>query len=196
MTMPVAMQDILDFWFLPAGSAGHGAMRPEWFRKDAQFDALIKARFGVLVEQALVGSLPYREHAGPAGMLARILLLDQFTRNVYRDTPQAFEGDAIALTLAQELLAAGGDLALPPVQRAFVYLPFEHAEDAALQQQSVALFTRLCREAPALSGMLDFAIRHRDVIARFGRFPHRNLMLGRASTPQEQQFLLEPGSSF
>jgi uncharacterized protein (DUF924 family) len=190
----IPMQDILDFWFLPSGSAGHGAMRPEWFRKDGQFDALIKARFGALIEQALAGRLPHPDD--PAGMLARILLLDQFTRNVYRDTSQAFGGDAIALTLAQELLAAGGDLALPPVQRAFVYLPFEHAEDAALQQQSVALFTQLCRAAPALSGMLDFAIRHRDVIARFGRFPHRNRLLGRASTPQEQQFLLEPGSSF
>jgi uncharacterized protein (DUF924 family) len=94
------------------------------------------------------------------------------------------------------VLAAGGDLALAPLQRAFVYLPFEHAEDAALQQQAVALFAALCDEAPALSGMLDFARRHRDVIARFGRFPHRNRILGRASTPQEQQFLREPGSSF
>ena len=192
--MQISIEDVLDFWFLPAGSAGHGAPRPEWFRKDEQFDALIKARFGALIEQALAGRLQH--WAGPTGVLARILLLDQFTRNVYRDTPHAVGGDALALTLAQELLAAGGDLALPPVQRAFVYLPFEHAEDAALQQQSVALFTRLCREAPALSGMLDFAIRHRDVIARFGRFPHRNVILGRASTPQEQQFLLEPGSSF
>ncbi len=192
--MPISIDEVLDFWFLAPGSAGHGAMRVEWFRKDAQFDALIKARFGVLIEQAGAGHLQHWQ--GPSGVLARILLLDQFTRNVYRDTPQAFGGDALALALAQDLVAAGGNFALSPVQRAFVYLPFEHAEDAALQQQAVALFTALCSEAPALSGMLDFARRHLDVITRFGRFPHRNRILGRSSTPQEQQFLLEPGSSF
>jgi uncharacterized protein (DUF924 family) len=192
--MQSSIEEVLDFWFLAPGSAGHGALRAAWFRKDAQFDALIKSRFGASIEQALAGRLPHWD--GPSGALAQILLLDQFTRNVYRDTPHAFGGDALALALAQDLLAAGGDSALSPVQRAFVYLPFEHAEDMALQQQAVALFAALRDEAPALSGMLDFALRHRDVIARFGRFPHRNRILGRTSTPQEQQFLLEPGSSF
>jgi uncharacterized protein (DUF924 family) len=190
------MHAVLDFWFLPVGSSGHGQMQPEWFRKDAQFDDEIRARFGALIEQALAGQLRDWQKMDSTGALARILLLDQFTRNVYRDTPQAFGGDALALAAAQDLLAAGGDLALPPLQRAFVYLPFEHAEDAAMQQQSVALFTQLCSEAPGLAGMLDYAVRHRDVIARFGRFPHRNRILRRASTPQEQQFLLEPGSGF
>lgn len=192
----MGMQAVLDFWFLPAGSSGQGEMRPEWFRKDAQFDDEIRARFGVLIEQALTQRLRDWDDAGAEGRLARILLLDQFTRNVYRDTPQAFGGDALALAAAQDLLAEGLDLALAPLQRAFAYLPFEHAEDAAMQQQSVALFTQLGGQAPGLAGMLDYAMRHRDVIARFGRFPHRNRILGRASTPQELQFLLEPGSSF
>jgi uncharacterized protein (DUF924 family) len=194
------MQEVLDFWFLPAGSQGHGEQRGVWFRKDAQFDAAIRTRFGALIEQAVAGGLRDWDDAGAEGRLARILLLDQFTRNVWRDTPQAFGGDALALAAAQEMLDAGDDLTLAPLARAFAYLPFEHAEDLALQQQSVALFEQLNVRfgalAPTLAGMRDYAIRHRDVIARFGRFPHRNAILGRSSTPEEQAYLREPGSGF
>ncbi|MDC8757743.1 DUF924 family protein [Janthinobacterium fluminis] len=182
---------VLDFWFTPPGAA-----RAEWFRKDAQFDAQILARFGAPIAQAVPGGLREWDAAGAPGTLARILLLDQFTRNVYRDTPAAFSGDAPALQAALALVAGGADLTLPPWQRAFVYLPFEHAEDAASQRQAVALFTRLCEAAPGFEGMLDFARRHHDVIARFGRFPHRNGILGRASTAAELAYLGEPGSGF
>ena len=194
------MRDVLDFWFLPAGSDGHGALRVEWFRKDPQFDAAIRTRFAALTAQALAGGLRHWDDTGAEGRLARILLLDQFTRNVWRDTPQAFGGDALALAGAQDMLDAGQDLALAPLARAFAYLPFEHAEDLALQQQSVALFENLHAQhgaaAPALAGMRDYALRHRDVIARFGRFPHRNPILARTSTPEESAYLLEPGSGF
>lgn len=194
------MREVIDFWFLPAGSNGHGAPRVEWFRKDPQFDAAIQTRFGALVAQAVAGHLRHWDDAGAEGRLARILLLDQFTRNVWRNTPQAFGGDALALAAAQDMLNAAQDLALAPLARAFAYLPFEHAEDIALQQQSVALFENLHAQhgvaAPTLAGMRDYAIRHRDVIARFGRFPHRNLILARTSTPEELAYLREPGSGF
>ena len=128
--------------------------------------------------------------------LAHLLLLDQFTRNVFRDTPRAFAGDAQALAAARAMVAARQDEALLPVRRAFVYLPFEHAEDLAAQDEAVRLFTRLVAAAPALADMLGYAQRHRAVIQRFGRFAHRNAILGRASTAEEAAFLLEPGSSF
>lgn len=194
------IQEMIDFWFLPAGSENHGAARVEWFRKDPQFDATIRTRFGALTAQAVAGGLHHWDDAGAEGRLARILLLDQFTRNVWRDTPQAFGGDALALAAAKQMIAAGDDLALAPLARAFAYLPFEHAEDIALQQQSVALFEQLHAQfgtvAPTLAGMRDYALRHRDVIARFGRFPHRNAILGRISTAQELAYLREPGSGF
>lgn len=182
---------VLDFWFAPPDGA-----RAEWFRKDAAFDARILARFGALIEAAVAGGLGDWDAAGAPGALARILLLDQFTRNVWRDTPGAFSGDALALRAALALVDSGADLTLPPWRRAFVYLPFEHAEDAAQQRRAVALFERLAAAAPGFEGMLDFARRHRDVIARFGRFPHRNAILGRASTPAELDFLAQPGSRF
>lgn len=199
MDTPV-WQSILDFWFLPAGAPGHGHARAEWFRKDAAFDAQIRARFGPLLEQALAGGLAHWD-ASPSGALARILLLDQFTRNAFRDTARAFAGDALALAGAQELVAGGADRRLAPLQRWFVYLPFEHAEDLALQQRSVALFSQLQQEKDAQScgdfaGTLDYALRHRAVIARYGRFPHRNSILGRASTAAELEYLRQPGSGF
>ena len=192
--MPESAQTVLDFWFLPEASAGHGAARREWFSKDGAFDRQIGARFGALIRQALAGELP--EWAGVSGALARILLLDQFTRNAGRDTAAAFAGDALALAAAQNLVGSGGDLLLPPLQRSFVYMPFEHAEDMAMQERALALFTALCAAAPGHAGMLDYARRHRAIIARFGRFPHRNLILGRPSTPQELEFLRQPGSGF
>jgi uncharacterized protein (DUF924 family) len=189
-------QDVLDFWFLPEGSEGHGAQRAEWFRKDDAFDAAIHERFAPLVEQAVAGGLREWDQQGPTGVLARILLLDQFTRNAYRGTPASFAGDALALAAAKQLVDSGADRQLTPLQRWFAYMPFEHAEDAAMQEQSVALFTRLSEQNPGYEGVLDYAHRHRGVIARFGRFPHRNPILGRASTPEEADYLAQPGSGF
>ncbi|MES2318672.1 MAG: DUF924 family protein [Pseudomonadota bacterium] len=189
-------QDVLDFWFLPEGSEGHGAPRDVWFRKDDAFDAGIRERFGALVEQALAGGLREWDRQGPQGTLARILLLDQFTRNAWRGTPASFAGDALALAGAEALVDSGADQALLPVQRWFAYMPFEHAEDARMQERSVALFTALAAANEGYEGVLDYAHRHRGVIARFGRFPHRNQILGRASTADEIAYLAQPGSGF
>ena len=186
--MQADAREVLDFWFGDAPAA-----RAEWFRKDPAFDAQIRERFGVLIEAVLAGA-SFGDSA--AERLARIVVLDQFTRNIFRDTPRAFAGDALARSLARALTEAGDDLQLPPWQRAFAYLPFEHAENEALQDLSVRCFEVLAREAPELGDMLDYARRHHDVIRRFGRFPHRNAILGRTSTAQELAFLEQPGSRF
>ena len=191
----MSAQAVLDFWFLAPGSEGYGAPRVEWFRKNDAFDALIRDRFGALMAQALADALHDWDRSAE-GTLARIILLDQFTRNAYRDTAAAFAGDALALAAAQSLLERGADQALLPVQRWFAYMPFEHAEDAAMQEQSVALFGALCEHDASLAGVLDYAHRHRSVIARFGRFPHRNKILGRVSTPEETVYLSQSGSGF
>ncbi len=188
-------QDVLDFWFGAPRSAEFGSSRTPWFRKDPQFDALIAQRFGATVNAALAGGLRDWEATAASG-LARIVVLDQFTRNMFRDTPKAFAGDALALAAAQAMVARSDDGALLPVQRAFVYLPFEHAEDLAAQQRCVDLFSALAAQHPETQSMLDYALRHRDVIRRFGRFPHRNAILGRASTAEELKFLERPGSGF
>jgi uncharacterized protein (DUF924 family) len=189
-------QDVLDFWFGAPGSASDGERRREWFVKDAAFDKDIRSRFGAVIEQALSGGLKEWDAQGPQGALARILVLDQFTRNAYRNTSQSFAGDALALAAARSLVERSADRELPPMQRAFVYMPFEHAEDASMQERAVELFTRLAAEHPGFDDMLDYAHRHRGVIARFGRFPHRNAILGRVSTPDEAEFLRQPGSRF
>ncbi|MBK9361604.1 MAG: DUF924 domain-containing protein [Rubrivivax sp.] len=188
--MPPAAQDILDFWF----GAGDRP-RAEWFRKDPAFDAAVRERFGPLIEQALQRGIDDWAHS-PQPALARIVVLDQFTRNVFRDTPAAFAGDALALAAAQELVAGGQDRRLAPLQRWFVYLPFEHAEDRAAQQESMRLFGLLAAEHPERADALEWARRHQVVIERFGRFPHRNAILGRASSAEEAAFLRQPGSSF
>lgn len=194
--MDAATRDaVLDFWFGAPGSPEAGTQRAEWFRKDDAFDRSIVARFGATIEQALAGALAGWA-ATPRGALALVVVLDQFTRNAFRGTARAFAGDAGALAVAREMVAAGHDLALPPEQRAFVYLPYEHAEALALQDESVRLYTRLAADAPGFATMLDYAHRHRDVVARFGRFPHRNAALGRVSTPDELAFLAQPGSGF
>jgi len=193
--MNAEASDVLDFWFGPAGSAESTQPRAEWFRKDAAFDAAIAGRFGPRVEQALAGELDGWQ-ADPRSALARILLLDQFTRNIFRGSARAFAADALALAGARAMVRAGADLALPPLQRAFVYMPFEHAEELAAQDEAVRLFGALAAEDPSQAGMLDYARRHRAIVARFGRFPHRNALIGRASTPQELAFLQEPGSGF
>ena len=191
----MSAQAVLDFWFLAPGSEGYGAPRDVWFHKNAAFDASIRERFGALIEQAMAGALRHWDSSAE-GTLARIILLDQFTRNAYRGTAGAFAGDAMALAAAQELLARGADQALLPVQRWFAYMPFQHAEDAAMQEKSVALFGALNQQDASFAGALDYALRHRSVIARFGRFPHRNKILGRASTAQETDYLGQSGSGF
>ena len=186
---------VFDFWFGAEGSAERGTQREVWFRKDAAFDAQIAQRFGSLVERAIAGELRDWE-AEPASALARIVLLDQFTRNVFRDTPRAFAGDVLALAAARKMVAQQQDQALPAEQRSFVYMPFEHAEDLAAQDEAVRLFGRLEADAPSLEGLLDYAQRHRVIVARFARFPHRNAVLGRPSTDEELAFLQQPGSRF
>jgi len=189
-------QDVLDFWFGAPGTAQPDQYRPEWFNKDPAFDAEIIARFGALIAEALAGDLRDWHAAGARPALARILLLDQFTRNSFRGTAKAFAGDAFALPAAQAMVAAGRDRELPPLQRWFVYLPYEHAESAAVQDESLRLFGALAEEDARFAETMDYVHRHRDIILRFGRFPHRNDMLGRVSTDEEKAFLLEPGSSF
>lgn len=193
--MDAQAQNVLDFWFLPPDKPGHSQSRMEWFRKDDGYDAQIRERFGALIDAAIGGGLREWE-ATPHGALARLIVLDQFTRNVYRGTPRAFAGDAQALALAVALTQAGQDRQLPPMLRAFVYLPFEHAEDLAMQARAVELFQLLSQAQPGFESMLDYAQRHQEVIARFGRFPHRNAILDRPSTPEEAAFLRQPGSSF
>ena len=183
-------RDVLAFWF---GPAPHAA-RAEWFRKDESFDAAIRARFGDAVEAAIGGGFEHWR-ATPHGALARILLTDQFTRNIHRGTARAFAGDPVALETAIGAVDAGHDRALDGFERGFCYLPFEHAEDPAMQERSLALFGALAEETGRRDA-LDWAEKHAVVIRRFGRYPHRNAILGRASTPDEIAFLREPGSSF
>lgn len=186
-------EEILEFWFGRPGTADYGRRRQAWFRKDAAFDAAIRERFGAAIETALCSG--FADWTAPRGTLARILLLDQFTRNSFRDTPRAFAGDALALSLAEEAIARGDDGSLIPVERWFMYMPYEHAESPSAQQRAVSLFRRL-RDQTGLVEPLAWAERHAQVIRRFGRFPHRNAILGRESTPEEAVFLAAPGSRF
>ncbi|MBV9889432.1 MAG: DUF924 domain-containing protein [Rhizobacter sp.] len=186
---------VVDFWFGAPGSAEHGTARAAWFAKDAAFDAEIRERFGALVERALRGELEdWAAKARPA--LAQVLLLDQFTRNAFRDTPRAFAGDPRALAAGSRMVGLRQDDELPTFMRGFVYLPYEHAEGLAMQDEAVRLLSRLAAADPAQQSMLDYAHRHRAVIERFGRFPHRNAILGRVSTAEEIEFLRKPGSRF
>ena len=187
--------EVLDFWFGKPGEAHHLQTRPEWFRKDEAFDALIAQRFGTLIDAGLRSELaPWA--AQPLSARAQIVVLDQFTRNTRRGTAGVFAGDAQALATARALVAAGDDLRLAGVQRQFVYLPFEHSETLADQTECLRLFEQLGRDEPALAGLLEWAQKHYDIVARFGRFPHRNAALGRNSTAEEIEFLKQPGSGF
>lgn len=187
--------EVLDFWFGPADGPEHGQTREVWFCKDAAFDAEIGRRFGPLIEAALLAGeaditldwITQPLQAEPA--LARLIVLDQFTRNHFRGTARAFAGDAQALHIARALVASGRDRALTGVQRQFAYLPFEHAEDLSHQRTCMQLFQQLAQDEPALAGLVDWAQRHLDIVARFGRFPHRNDILGRTTTAEEQAFL-------
>ncbi len=194
-SMPADAQAVLDFWFGAPADADYGRARKTWFDKDGAFDAEVRDRFGTTIEQALRGEL--EEWAGEAhSALAQILLLDQFTRNAFRETPRAFAGDARALAAASRMVGERFDDALPTFMRAFVYMPFEHSEGLAMQDEAVRLFTRLAAEDSDQRSPLDYANKHRAVIERFGRFPHRNAILGRQSTAEEIDFLKQPGSSF
>jgi uncharacterized protein (DUF924 family) len=192
--MDLLPNEIVDFWFGAPGTPEHGTSRDVWFRKDAAVDAAIGARFGEAVGIALAGGFG-AWCASARGALARVLLLDQFTRNMFRDTPRAFAGDARALATAQDAIARGLDRELDRYGRWFLYLPFEHAEDAEAQRRSLDLFRALSEETGDPSA-LEWAQKHADVIFRFGRYPHRNAILGRASTPEEEAFLAQPGSRF
>ena len=186
--------DILEFWFGAPGSSELGRNRRQWFEKSDAFDGLIRERFLATHESAAAGRLDgWAER--PLGALALVLTLDQFPRNAFRGTPRAFATDAQALAVARGIVARGFDATYVPVERWFAYLPFEHAEDLTAQAESLALFDRL-RGDPTSAGTLGYAMRHYALIERFGRFPHRNAILGRTSTPEELAFLATPGSSF
>jgi uncharacterized protein (DUF924 family) len=180
--------DVLRFWF-----AGDPAtQRKVWFEKDAAFDAAC-ADFAAARDLAKAGAFDEWAET-PRGGLALLILLDQLSRNLQRGTAEAFAADAKARAIARGMLARGFDPALTPVERIFVYLPFEHSEDLADQELSVRLFEAL---GAAIGGeTLDYAVRHRDVIRRFGRFPHRNAALGRTNTADEAAYLAEPGAGF
>ena len=187
-------ESILSFWFGPEGSPVRGAERDVWFRKDAAFDEEIRKTFGDAVAIALAGG--YGEWCAlPLGSLARVLLLDQFTRNLYRETPMAFAGDTRALATAQDAVARGMNRELDRYGRWFLYMPLVHAEDRAAQRRSLELFATLAQET-GLTAPLEWARKHADIVERFGHFPHRNAILGRKSTPEEEVFLGQPGSRF
>jgi uncharacterized protein (DUF924 family) len=202
--MDPRVDDVLVTWF------GIDRIPPpdiaaRWYRKDPGFDAELRARFFELYEEAARGELAaWRTHA--RSELALLVTLDQFPRNFFRDSPQAFATDGAALALARDLLASGRARELTYHQRAVAMLPFQHAEDRAAQAEGVAGYEALLAEATGssqpepvmttLTQSLDYAKRHQVIIERFGRFPHRNRVLGRASTPEETEFLTQPGSSF
>jgi len=180
---------ILEFWFGNTDADDYGRDRPEWFVKNAAFDAEISAKYIRVLEAARVGQLDMMADS-PEGAVALVVVLDQFSRNVYRNDARAFENDAHALRLARDALERGFDAEVTSVMRKFLYLPFEHSESLADQERSLALFATLDGQS------LEWAQKHHAIIDRFGRFPHRNAVLGRISTPAEKAFLTEPNSSF
>ncbi|MDO5057293.1 MAG: DUF924 family protein [Lautropia sp.] len=183
MTTAPTHEDVLRFWFEESTPKQH-------FVKDPAFDALIRERFGTLHARAVAGELTAWRQT-PEGRLAEIIVLDQFSRNIHRGQPAAFAQDDMALTLAQEAVRVGADQALGPQQRVFLYMPYMHSESEAIQAESVRLYTGL-----GLENNLRFAQAHKDIIDRFGRYPHRNEILGRPSRPDELAFLEQPGSAF
>lgn len=187
-------QEVLDFWFGAPGAPGHGAPRKEWFVKNREFDAQVRERFQDLYAGAVAGELePWQDHA--MGLLALIIVLDQFPRNMFRGQPESFASDAAALRYARRMVERGWDEDLLPVMKSFVYLPFEHSENLAIQKASLQLFENFASD-PQLADLSKWAQKHYDIISRFGRFPHRNAILGRESTAEEVSFLSQPGSSF
>lgn len=176
-------EDVIEFWFTESG--------PEkWWKKDPEFDRQIEARFGSTHAQAINCEL-YAWRDSALGRLAEIIVIDQFSRNIYRDAPESFAHDPLALALAQEAVSREVHLSLPGPQRAFLYMPFMHSESRVLHELALQLFSD-----PEVEGNRDFELRHKAIIDRFGRYPHRNDILGRTSTAEEAAFLEEPGSSF
>lgn len=179
-TAPAEAGDVLEFWF--------AELTPEqWWKRSRTVDETIASRFGALYER-LAGAVPDDWLAMPRGRLAAVIVLDQFPRNLFRDDARAYATDARALRLAQDAVAEGADAALTQTERGFLYMPFQHSEDADVQARSVELFA-----AVPEAEQLDWAVKHKQVIDRFGRFPHRNAVLGRESTPEEIEFLKKPG---
>jgi uncharacterized protein (DUF924 family) len=182
-TLPAAPQAVLQFWF-------HDIAPAQWWQVDPAFDRLVEQRFGALHRQAVQCEL-FDWRADPRGRLAEVIVLDQFSRNLFRGDRRAFEADPLALALAQEAVAAQADAALAAEERAFLYMPYMHSESRRIHEVAETLF-RL--HTPKHHH--DFELRHRAVVERFGRYPHRNAALGRESTPEELAFLTEPGSRF
>lgn len=176
-------QQIIDFWFIETEPK-------KWFRQDAEFDRLIAERFGETHAQATQCEL-YQWRQQPLGRLAEIIVLDQFSRNIHRGTAQAFAADSLALALAQEAVATQAEAALEPQHRAFLYMPYMHSESPRIHKIAVELFS-----GKGLEASLGFELRHKAIIDRFGRYPHRNVMLGRESSEEEIAFLKTPGASF
>jgi uncharacterized protein (DUF924 family) len=202
VTVTVAPDDVLWFWLGDVDGDGlaEQALTQRWWRKDPDFDHEVAAKFEPTWQAIMAGD---REAwlETPHSTLAYVIVLDQFSRNMFRNTPRAFEGDPTALRVAADGVKRGIDRALHGHERVFFYMPFEHSEDLAVQERGVELFTAMRdqsegRVREAVAENVDYAKRHRDVIARWGRFPHRNRILGRPSTPEEIEFLKQPGSSF
>ncbi|HEU0016998.1 MAG TPA: DUF924 family protein [Methyloceanibacter sp.] len=178
-----SIDEILHFWFKELS-------RKDWFRKDEALDSTIASRFGAIYHDLRAG-VPASWLDTPEGVLAAILVLDQFPRNMFRGDARAFATDEVALELAKRAIGEGWDIKLTRDQRVFLYMPFQHSEDRDEQARGIALYAMLGKPAN-----LDFALRHQAVVDRFDRFPHRNAILGRPSTEEERSFLTEPGSSF
>ena len=200
--MAAQSDSVLAFWFGPFGSATEiaGRQRTLWFGKSPANDQAVIERFAPTLLAAAAGQLDDWART-PRGRLALVIVLDQFPHHIHRDQPQAFATDTRALAHSLAALAADEDQQLTPIERVFLYLPLEHAESIDMQDRSVSLVEKLASEAAAderalFDNFLDYARQHRDVVARFGRFPHRNEILGRASTPDELEFLKQPGSRF
>lgn len=194
--------ELLQFWFGddPDDAAVAAAKTELWWGHREETDELLQASFGAATSAAAADMLDHWV-GSPRGRLALILLLDQLPRAIHRGTPEAFAQDAKARRVAKQGLESGADRLLRPIERLFVYLPFEHSEDMADQDRSVQLFRDLAASVPegqreTFAEFVDYALRHREIVARFGRFPHRNSILGRESTPEEKAFLEQPGSSF
>ncbi len=186
--------EILDFWFGREGEEGYGEFREAWFTKDPEFDREVRDRFEGAYEEAAAGRLEHWKDEAQS-CLALIILLDQFTRNMFRGDPKTYATDDKAREAARHAVEHAYDRELSPYGRLFVYLPFEHSEDLEDQRFSVELFRGLAAEMGS-EDLLGYAVRHLEIIERFGRFPHRNEILGRATTPEEAEFLRGPDSSF
>ncbi len=194
--------DVLDFWFADAADGLEAFARRNrvWFRGGAPFDGECTERFAATLEAAMSGELEHWKES-PRGRLALIILLDQLSRNIYRGTPAVFQQDGRALAACREGIAQGHDAQLSPIERSFFYMPLEHAEDREIQALSVRLFESLAKESSGewreqLVANAGYARQHRDIVANFGRFPHRNALLDRSSSPTEEAYLADDAPRF